>query len=206
MRYAIYWLPHHESLLYHEGQRWFEQSHRFNSILEEIKPSLLCYDFLPALKIPQKYGFHSEILPPFSLKPGMKESEIFYKCKAISKSISFYDIKMLLTFEGKSILLRSCHKHNILCEIREKLYETLLEIADFEPIIDAKTQNSVCCQNVFQITLSNTSDTLLHHDLKKIAQLYWQPLIQNPFNMCHFNLCYQKSKNMPFYNLMRFDF
>ncbi len=206
MRYAIYWLPHYESLLYHAGQNWFEQTHRFNSIIEEIKPSLLCYDFFPALKIPKKYGFHSEILPPFSLKPFIQESEVFDKCKAISKLVYACDIKMCLTLEGKSILLKSCYKHQMLYKIREKLYATLLEIADFEPIINPKTQNFVCCQDVFQMTLSNTSDMLLHHDLEKIAQLYWQPLINNPFNICHFNLCYQKNKNMPFRDLMRFDF
>jgi hypothetical protein len=206
VRYAIYWLPHYESLLYHAGQNWFEQTHRFSSIIEDIKPSLSYYDFFPALKIPQKYGFHSEILPPFSLKPFIKEGAVFDKCKAISKLVYACDVKMCLTNEGKSLFLRSCHKHHVLYKIREKLYATLLEIADFEPIINPQIQNLVYCQEEFQMTLSNTSDTLLQHDLEKIAQLYWQPLIKNPFEISHFNLCYQKNKNTPFHDLMRFDF
>lgn len=200
MRYAIYWLPHHQLSLYQDGQNWFEQTHRFHSIIEEIKSSLSYYDFSPALKIPQKYGFHCELLSPFYLKPDIQEQDIFKLCTQISKTMTKCDIKMCLTAEGKSLLLQSYHKNNLIIDLKKKLYDALMGMIEFG------TKTYYDKHSEFQIVLSNTSDKTLHEDLTKIAHFYWQPLLKNTFEVNHFNLCYQKNKDMPFCNLMRFDF
>ena len=199
-RYAIYWLPNNQSELHKNASDWFNQTGQFQAILEEIKSNLSYYDFSPALKIPQKYGFHSELLTPFVVKSQIRESDIFDICQQISQEISKCDLKMSLIIQEKTILLKSNHQSNPVIELKKQLYES------FYKIIDCDSDTNYYQTEEFYIVLSNTHNRLLHNNLSMIAELYWQPLLKNPIEITNFNLCFQKTKNSPFYTLMRFDF
>lgn len=206
MRYTIYWLPHNQSSLHQYGKEWFEQTGKFQTCIDQQKAELSHYDFVSALKTPQKYGFHAEILPPFSLKMHRHESEILKICQSVARLISVCDIKICLIAQGKSLLLKNYHKNNVIHTIRHKLYAQLLEIANFEQIFNFQSESFSCCQDDFQITLSNTTDILLQNDLMKIAKIYWQDLLKYPLSIEYFSLCYQKDKTKPFIELTQFHF
>jgi hypothetical protein len=107
--------------------------------------------------------------------------------------------------QGKSLLLKSYHQNNLIYQVRQTLHAQLLEVADFEPIFNFETEHFSCCQDEFQITISNTPNTFLQHNLAKIAAIYWQDLLKGFMEIKHFNLCYQKDKNTPFFELARFN-
>jgi hypothetical protein len=200
MRYALYWLPHHQSSAYLKAYHWFNQTDSFQTILDTLKSSLSYYDFLPALKIPQKYGFHSEILPPFYLKTHITEHDIFEQCQITAKTLKKCTLKLNLVAEGKSLMLKSYHKSNLIIDLKEKLSNILLDMVEFDNDISYDNHKE------FQIVLSNTSDKLLHDDLTKIAEQYWKTFLLDPIEIFHFSLCYQENKQAPFGELMQFNF
>ena len=89
IRYAIYWLPPEDSLLWEKGSRWLGYDSVKNSLVDRqdivnLSPAAIDQETIMTLtQRPARYGFHATLKAPFYLDNTYTESDLVEATKAL---------------------------------------------------------------------------------------------------------------------------
>lgn len=95
-RFAIYFCPRQDSLLFELGSQWLGRNAVSGKALDPDLPRGLAHpDWLRATQSPRRYGFHATLKPPFRLVEGANSEDL---CNAVRAFASAHD-----AFEAPSL-------------------------------------------------------------------------------------------------------
>ena len=96
-RYAIYFAPPSGSVLHEAGSRWLGRDAISGEALEQPGvPGLSTSELTELTSDARHYGFHATMKPPFQLKPGLGEADLFAVAEGFAHRHQAFDVPLAL--------------------------------------------------------------------------------------------------------------